>query len=153
MIATTPLMVRIRKDAETLTTAERDRFLSALARLNDRGAGLFRDFRATHTDDTSDEAHGNEGFMPWHRGYLLDLERELQNLDPSVTLPYWRFDRPAPKLFTQAFIGPRLIPAGFARLIADQPACALDDRRASPASPAGHCSTSQPAAPRTRAAP
>jgi tyrosinase len=99
------LMVRIRKDAETLTTAERGRFLRAMSRLNDRGAGPFRDFRNTHLDDTSDEAHGLDGFLPWHRAYLLDLERALQALDPSVTLPYWRFDRPAPKLFASSFIG------------------------------------------------
>jgi tyrosinase len=36
---------------------------------------------------------------------LLDLERELQAIDPSVSLPYWRFDRAAPNLFTRDFIG------------------------------------------------
>jgi tyrosinase len=51
------------------------------------------------------EAHGRAGFLPWHRAYLLDLERELQLIDPSVTLPYWKFDEPAPNLFTRAFIG------------------------------------------------
>ena len=39
------LMVRIRKNAERMTTAERDRFLSALAQLNNQGAGRFADFR------------------------------------------------------------------------------------------------------------
>ena len=48
------------------------------------------------------EAHGFSAFYPWHRAYLLDLERELQNIDPSVSLPYWRFDQPAPGLFTPA---------------------------------------------------
>src|SRR5437016_1983963 len=38
-----PLMVRIRKDATKLTTTERDRFLSALATLNNRGMGRFTD--------------------------------------------------------------------------------------------------------------
>jgi tyrosinase len=45
------------------------------------------------------------GFLPWHRAYLLDLERELQAIDPSVTLPYWRFDQPAPNVFTREFMG------------------------------------------------
>ena len=45
------------------------------------------------------------GFLPWHRAYLLDLERELQAIDPSVALPYWRFDQPAPNLFTPDFFG------------------------------------------------
>jgi tyrosinase len=104
-LSATPLMVRIRKNAESLTPAERDRFLDALGRLNDRGMGPFSDFRAMHTQASDLEAHGGAGFLPWHRVYLLDLERELQAIDPSVALPYWRFDQPAPGLFTEAFIG------------------------------------------------
>ena len=42
VISSTPTMVRIRKDAERLTTAERNRFLSALALLNNGGLGIFR---------------------------------------------------------------------------------------------------------------
>jgi hypothetical protein len=58
-----------------------------------------------HTQVSSPEAHGAPGFLPWHRAYLLDLERELQNIDPSVALPYWRFDQAAPNLFVKEFIG------------------------------------------------
>lgn len=105
VLATKALMVRIRKNANKLTDNERNRFLSAFARLNNRGMGRFSDFRNMHTDLTSGEAHGNAGFLPWHRAYLLDLERELQRIDPTVALPYWRFDQPAPRLFTRAFIG------------------------------------------------
>jgi tyrosinase len=105
LLAEVPLMVRIRKDANTLSVGERDRFLAAFARLNNQGAGRFVDFRNMHTNAGSPEAHGNAGFLPWHRAYLLDLERELQAIDPSVTLPYWRFDRPAPNLFTREFLG------------------------------------------------
>ena len=99
------LMVRVRKDATTLTDPERDRFLQAFGVLNNRGAGRFRDFREMHVRGTLAESHGNVGFLPWHRAYLLDLERELQAIDPSVALPYWRFDRPAPALFDQKFLG------------------------------------------------
>jgi tyrosinase len=97
--------VRIRKDAQTLSAAERDRFLAAFGTLNGSGAGRFRDFRDMHVNASVLEAHGNVGFLPWHRAYLLDLERELQAIDARVTLPYWRFDRPAPNLFTREFIG------------------------------------------------
>ena len=45
------------------------------------------------------------GFLPWHRAYLLDLERELQAIDSSVALPYWRFEQAAPNLFTSDFLG------------------------------------------------
>ncbi len=105
VLASTRLMVRVRKDANLLTVGERDRFLNALAQLNARGLGRFAEFRAMHNADVEEEAHRRPGFLPWHRAYLLDLERELQVFDPSVALPYWRFDRPAPNLFTQDFIG------------------------------------------------
>jgi tyrosinase len=105
LLATKPLMVRIRKNAQTLGTVERDRFLNALGTLNGSGQGRFTDFRDMHVQISSGEAHGNVGFLPWHRAYVLDLERELQRIDPAVTLPYWRFDQPAPALFTTAFMG------------------------------------------------
>lgn len=100
-----PLMVRVRKDADTFTEAERDRFLSAFSRLNDAGNGPFTQFREAHTNASAPQAHGDAGFLPWHRAYLLDLERELQAVDPAVALPYWRFDQPAPNLFTEDHIG------------------------------------------------
>lgn len=99
------LMVRVRKNADRLTVGERDRFIAALATLNNQGAGRFADFRNMHTNVSSPQAHGAPGFLPWHRAYLLDLERELQAIDPSVALPYWRFDQPAPNLFTADFLG------------------------------------------------
>lgn len=104
-VATFPLMVRVRKDADTLTTSERDSFLRALAKLNNQGLGLYQSYRNAHEENTLDEAHGFDGFWPWHRAYLLDLERELQNIDPSVALPYWRFNEVATNLFTREFLG------------------------------------------------
>ena len=77
-----PTMVRVRKNANRLTTAERDRFLRALATLNGSGIGRFTEFRDMHVGGAPDsEAHGGSGFLPWHRIYLLDLERELQAID------------------------------------------------------------------------
>jgi tyrosinase len=108
VLSTTPLMVRIRKNANSLEDAERQRFLSALALLNmasTGGVGGFADYANIHADAGVQEAHGNAGFLPWHRAFLLDLERELQALDPSVSLPYWRFDEAAPNLFRTAFLG------------------------------------------------
>ncbi|MEA2988352.1 MAG: tyrosinase [Alphaproteobacteria bacterium] len=105
VLGTKATMVRIRKNAQTLSPAERDRFIAAMGTLNGQGAGRFRDFRDMHVNAATAEEHGNVGFLPWHRAYLLDLERELQAIDPSVALPYWRFDQPAPSLFTRQFIG------------------------------------------------
>jgi tyrosinase len=100
-----PVTVRIRKNAERLSPAERDRFLAAFGSLNGGGAGRFRDFRDMHVFLARLEGHGDVGFLPWHRAYLLDLERELQAIDPTVALPYWRFDQPAPNVFTREFMG------------------------------------------------
>ncbi len=104
-LVSVPVMVRIRKDVTTLSAGERDRFIAAYAALNNRGTGRYADFRNVHTNAGSPEAHGEPAFLPWHRAYLVDLERELQAIDPSVALHYWRFDRPAPSLFAPEFMG------------------------------------------------
>ena len=105
LVGSVKLMVRIRKNANNLTAGERDRLVAAFAQLNNQGTGRFADFRDMHTFVSSPQAHFMPGFLPWHRAYLLDLERELQAIDRSVALPYWRFDRPAPNIFTRDFFG------------------------------------------------
>jgi tyrosinase len=105
VLGSTPLMVRIRKDAETLSAGERDRFLNAFGTLNGGGTGRFTDLRDMHVEATLGESHNNWGFLAWHRSYLLDLERQLQSIDATVTLPYWQWDIAAPHLFTTAFMG------------------------------------------------
>ena len=105
LVGSTPVMVRVRKNANKLTAGERDRFVSAFAKLNNQGLGRFADFRNMHVSVSLPQAHGAPGFLPWHRAYLLDLERGLQAIDPSVALPYWRFDQSAPNIFTLDFFG------------------------------------------------
>src|SRR5712671_2738996 len=105
LVGSLPVMVRIRKNANALTAGERNRFVRAFAQLNNQGLGRFADFRNMHTQVSSPQAHGAPGFLPWHRAYLLDLERELQAIDPTVALPYWRFDQAAPNIFTLDFLG------------------------------------------------
>lgn len=102
-ITSHPLMVRVRKNADDLTEGERDRFLSALVTLNQ--SGNFVEFQNMHVNNTSLEIHQRSCFLPWHRAYLLDLERNLQSIDPSVALPYWRFDEAAPNVFNLDFMG------------------------------------------------
>ncbi|WP_299083978.1 tyrosinase family protein [uncultured Ruegeria sp.] len=110
------LMVRVRRNANDLSDKARDDFLFAIGKLNGipldtmptpgPGRGLYvTDFVAMHIDGASDSEHGDSHFVPWHRLYLLDLERQLQSIVPEVTLPYWRFDEPAPNLFTEDFMG------------------------------------------------
>ena len=108
VLSTTSLMVRIRKNANNLEAGERQRFLAALGGLimaGSGGMGGFADYANIHTGGGIQEAHTESGFLPWHRAFMLDLERELQAIDPSVSLPYWRFDQPAPNIFTRSFLG------------------------------------------------
>ncbi|WP_210338429.1 tyrosinase family protein [Bradyrhizobium genosp. L] len=105
LVGSADLMVRVRKNANKLTNAERDRFVAAFAKLNNQGLGRYSDFNNMHKGPNLSQAHNAPGFLPWHRSYLLDLERDLQAIDSSVTLPYWRFDEPAPNIFTLDFLG------------------------------------------------
>ena len=104
---TVPLMVRVRKNGNKLLPRERDRFLNALAKLNARGT--YQTFRDIHVlgdrNVVYSQEHAGPHFLPWHRTYLLDLERELQAVDPTVSLHYWRFDEPAPNVLSDTFIG------------------------------------------------
>ncbi len=104
-LASLPIMVRVRKNAESLILRERNRFLSAMAVLNGQGRGRWTDLRDMHLGEAYEQIHSNYSFLPWHRAYLLNLERELQAIDPEVALPYWKFDEPAPKLIQPSFIG------------------------------------------------
>jgi len=120
-------MVRIRKDANTLLPHERDRFLKALVKLNgSTGSGTFTALGQVYFNHQ--DVHGQIGtnahsffpinppnpntpaFLPWHRLFILRLERELQALDPSVALTYWNFSESDPakvpvNIFNTAFFG------------------------------------------------
>lgn len=108
-----PVMVRVRQNAEKLSNDERNRFLNALATIHQLGNGgissLFSKHQRAHGEGFSVGIHGGpQGiplFLAWHRSFLLNLERELQSIDPSVALPYWRFDKVAPRIFSESFMG------------------------------------------------
>lgn len=38
-------------------------------------------------------AHRNPAFFPWHRQFILDFEKALQAIDPTVNLPFWDWTR------------------------------------------------------------
>ncbi|MGV3609315.1 MAG: tyrosinase family protein [Fluviicola sp.] len=106
------LMVRVRKDAETLTEGEKTRFIRAFALLNQKdGYAFYKQFTDMHIANTDNEIHFYENFLPWHRLYLLNLERDLQEIDSSVSLHYWRWDFPAPNLFSEDFAGKMIVTA------------------------------------------
>jgi len=108
------VMVRVRKNADLLSAGERQRLLGALATLNGHNQpggpteGM-RKYALAHGAAFNHGIHdGNLGhplFLAWHRAFILSLERELQAIDASVTIPYWRFDQPSSNIFTADFMG------------------------------------------------
>ena len=103
-VGTEDLMIRIRKNVNDLDADEIRRFITAFATLHVTN-NQFQHFMDMHTAIGDPEAHSDAGFLPWHRALLADLERELQKIDPSVTIPYWKFDEPTSVLFQQNFMG------------------------------------------------
>ncbi|MEU1933777.1 tyrosinase family protein [Streptomyces coeruleorubidus] len=91
-------MAYVRKDAGLLTKAERVRFVKALLEVKRRGE--YEEFVRMHIEYFSADgehglraAHMAPSFLPWHRRFLLDLERALRRVDSSVTVPYWDWTR------------------------------------------------------------
>jgi tyrosinase len=115
----TDVMVRVRKNANKLKQIEIDNFLWSFIILSmlppkktytEEGftktpKNLLSELVLMHTYDAAYEIHNRTSFHPWHRAFLMHLERELQNINPTVTLPYWKFDEKAENVFTENFIG------------------------------------------------
>jgi tyrosinase len=62
--------------------------------------GEYDEFVRTHieyyTADGEDglrAAHMTPSFLPWHRQFLLELEKALRRVDSSVSVPYWDWTR------------------------------------------------------------
>ena len=108
VIGTKALMVRVRKNANNLQPGERDRLLFAWQKFRNRTSGanyiLMAELHRL-ASGTGDEAHMQPAFLTWHRAFLLLVERELQQIDPSVALHYWDWDAAAPNIFSADFIG------------------------------------------------
>ncbi|MFD3535053.1 tyrosinase family protein [Streptomyces sp. NPDC058664] len=106
-------MAYTRKNQRDLTSAERKKFVAAVLEL--KRSGVYDDFVRTHIDYyTSDGegrlrvAHMAPSFLPWHRKFLLEFERALRRVDPTVTVPYWDWTRdntPAASLWNDDFMG------------------------------------------------
>ena len=119
--------MHVRKSFVDLTDGERDAFLAALIELKSRLAGpgksfsIYDQFIATHAAVGAVSSplnggvprnlgHGGPVFLPWHREFLLRIQKALSMVDQSVVLPYWDWtahDATLKRLFADDFLGAR----------------------------------------------
>jgi len=119
LLAREGIMVRIRKNVNALTTTadgEMLHYLDALKTVH-QTYNLYMLFKESHSQGLPGssimhlQAHGGSHFLPWHRAFILHMERLLQASDPSVALPYWNFDQPSPNMYSINGIGRNRTPA------------------------------------------
>ncbi len=75
-----------RRNLARLTVAERQAFTNAVNQLRANGG---YDTYVNQHQGAMGHGHGGPAFFPWHREYVLRFERDLQAIDPSVSVPYW----------------------------------------------------------------
>lgn len=83
----------IRKDANTLSPAERAEFVAAVLALKAKPAHSYDRFVLQHANAIMSAIHQCPAFLPWHRQFILDYEHELQQVsgNPNLGLPYWNW--------------------------------------------------------------
>ena len=81
----------VRKDANTLTAAERAELVAAILQL--KQAGIYDQFVQRHANAIMTAIHRCPAFLPWHRRFIWDLEKELQRVsgNSNLGLPYWNW--------------------------------------------------------------
>jgi tyrosinase len=83
--------LKVRKNINFLTPDELAAFRNAIAQMKSLDAYQQdeRSFGYWARVHASDCQHSWEQFLTWHRAYLYFFEQRLQDVDPTVTLPYW----------------------------------------------------------------
>lgn len=86
-------MANRRVDHRTLTDEQRKRFNDALKAAH--ADGSYQAIAAVHTQNhmmhSTMGAAGTQRFLPWHRIYLLQMAKLLNQKVPGVTIPYWDY--------------------------------------------------------------
>ncbi len=83
---------KARKNIECLTPEELERFRRVIKVMrcydpfHEYDKRSFRYWANIHANNCQ---HGWEQFLTWHRMYLYYFEQQMQDVDPTVTLPYW----------------------------------------------------------------
>ncbi len=85
----------VRKNVRSLTTAEKTEFINAVRTL--KANGRYNQYVLRHGQAPMSNIHRSPAFLPWHRQFILDFERELQQVsgNPILALPYWNWTEDA----------------------------------------------------------
>ena len=88
----------VRKRATAVTVAEQNRFRRVVTRLinapgdpHPYGVLVGRHANHVHNMHPFMGAVGTQRFLPWHRVYLLKIEKMGQAIDPLFFIPYWKW--------------------------------------------------------------
>lgn len=98
--------MKCRKNFKRLTPDEKTRFIEAVIKLKNQALydsvlmpgmmSRYDDYAMIHMNAMmggNSWAHTNSSFLPWHRELLYQFEKDLQAIDPAVTIPYWDWTR------------------------------------------------------------
>lgn len=83
--------IKVRKNIETLTPDELSRYRAAIAQMHTLD-DYYQDERSYNywaRIHASNCQHNWEEFLTWHRAYLYNFEKRLQDIDSTLTIPYW----------------------------------------------------------------
>jgi tyrosinase len=109
--------IKARQDVEHLSDTELANLRGAIAELMalnnwPRDRRSYNAWAQLHGDECP---HGWSIFLPWHRMYLWGFEHQLQDISPSVTLPYWDWTQSTPQQIADGHI-----PEAFRCWVTDQ---------------------------------
>jgi hypothetical protein len=109
----------VRRNAATITQAERDRLLAAFLKLDTTkffpdGVAYWDKQEEIHKSGHAggSDVHSGPAFIPWHRELVNRLEGLLREVDPDLSLHYWDWTTDPSPLFTPTFMGGEGDPAG-----------------------------------------
>ncbi|MCJ8271084.1 MAG: tyrosinase family protein, partial [Psychrosphaera sp.] len=81
----------VRKNLNNLTSAEKTELVSAIKTL--KCSGRYDMYVIRQAQTCSMMTHHSPAFLPWHRQFIADFERDLQHAanNPNLVLPYWHW--------------------------------------------------------------
>ncbi len=85
--------IKTRKNVRCLSEVELQRYRDALRDMNSYNQYYYdeRSFDFWARIHANSCQHGWEEFLPWHRVYLYEFEQRLQDINPTITIPYWEW--------------------------------------------------------------